>query len=349
MAGAITTLHQFQNDVGPEPLSLLDTNFGLLSAAANALATYSNYYVDSGSTNALVITLAAGQTATLTDGLQVEIKVAATTNSTTPTLNAFSLGAKTITNADGTALAPGQLAAGTYIQLQYNATASTWCLVGGGVPRILGMPDGSALQLVDTNPSTGVGIVGLQAGSGSVYMSLGWGTAYGGIAATDVNLAAPNGALYLGQGVSNPRVFRVSGDSLAGFGPTAAAFVDMTPDSGSFTITGTGFTANPTGTAFWRRIGPVVIINLPALSGTSNATTFTLTGIPAAIQASSAQNSPIINNVNNGVLINSVIGFGTSSTWTLSTAVVGSGFNSSGWANAGTKGLSACTVTYVLA
>lgn len=51
----------------------------------------------------------------------------------------------------------------------------------------------------------------------------------------------------------------------------------------SFTITGTGFVANPTGTAYYAKVGPVVALFVPELTDTSNATTFTLTGLPAAI------------------------------------------------------------------
>ena len=53
--------------------------------------------------------------------------------------------------------------------------------------------------------------------------------------------------------------------------------------TGSFTITGTGFTVDPTGTALYALVGPVVVLFLPALTGTSDATTFTLTGLPAAV------------------------------------------------------------------
>ena len=55
-------------------------------------------------------------------------------------------------------------------------------------------------------------------------------------------------------------------------------------DEDTFTITGTGFTVNPTGTARYVILEKMVLLFLPTLTGTSNATTFTLTGLPAAIQ-----------------------------------------------------------------
>jgi hypothetical protein len=53
---------------------------------------------------------------------------------------------------------------------------------------------------------------------------------------------------------------------------------------GTFTVTATGFSGTaPSGTAYYVVVGKQVTLMLPYLSGTSNATTFTLTGFPAAI------------------------------------------------------------------
>lgn len=61
--------------------------------------------------------------------------------------------------------------------------------------------------------------------------------------------------------------------------------------TGSFVITGTGFAVNPTGTARYAVVNSaLVILFLPDLSSTSNAATFTLTGMPAAIQPTQASN-----------------------------------------------------------
>ena len=43
MAGNVTGLHVFQNDTGPEPLSLLDNNYSALQIAINTLNNFSNY------------------------------------------------------------------------------------------------------------------------------------------------------------------------------------------------------------------------------------------------------------------------------------------------------------------
>jgi hypothetical protein len=52
---------------------------------------------------------------------------------------------------------------------------------------------------------------------------------------------------------------------------------------GSFTATGTGFATPPTGTARYVQLGKLVVLYLPDLQQTSNATTFTVTGLPAGL------------------------------------------------------------------
>jgi hypothetical protein len=61
--------------------------------------------------------------------------------------------------------------------------------------------------------------------------------------------------------------------------------------NGSFTGTLTGFVANPTGTVRWAKVGSIVILDLSglAVNGTSNATTMTMTGLPAALKPANTQ------------------------------------------------------------
>lgn len=54
--------------------------------------------------------------------------------------------------------------------------------------------------------------------------------------------------------------------------------------SGTFTATLTGCTTSPTGTATWYRVGSIVTLVIPEVVGTSNSTSCTMTGLPAAIQ-----------------------------------------------------------------
>lgn len=75
------------------------------------------------------------------------------------------------------------------------------------------------------------------------------------------------------------------GMSVAGVGE------DITSTSGSFTFTATGLTTAPTATGRYVKHGNMVTLFIPALGGTSNATTFTFTGLPAAIQPTRTQQS----------------------------------------------------------
>lgn len=120
-------------------------------------------------------------------------------------------------------------------------------------------------------------------------------------------------------------------------GPVAAALVDMTPDHGSYTGTLTGCTTSPTATIKWARMGNLVVLFIPGLTGTSNATTCTITGaMPASIQPVSTQwmAAPLLEDATavfaGGVAVNAA-----SSTLTLEKGGTSTGFTASG-----TKGVS---------
>jgi hypothetical protein len=132
MAGNIVLPHAFATDVGPDALSLLDTNYNALAAVLNALSSFSNYYVDSGAVNALVVTTVGAQTFGLTDGVVLEVKVANTSTSTTPTLTVNGGAATTIVNADNSPLVGGQLLVGMRIRLIYDLANTVWRLQAGG-------------------------------------------------------------------------------------------------------------------------------------------------------------------------------------------------------------------------
>lgn len=78
-----------------------------------------------------------------------------------------------------------------------------------------------------------------------------------------------------------------------------SGFVSSLNENSTFTATGTGFTTSPTGTAIYSRFDKMVMIFLPTITGTSNATTFTLTGIPASLIPSSDR-TVFVRTVDNG-------------------------------------------------
>lgn len=119
-----------------------------------------------------------------------------------------------------------------------------------------------------------------------------------------------------------------------------ANYVDST-----FTVSLTGCSAAVTGTARYIVAGNLVTLYLPGLSGTSNATTCTLTGIPAAIRPATAQgNQPMV------IRDNSVFAFGYMQLNTDGTAFLAKSAAASGtdWTNVGTKGITSVVISYFL-
>lgn len=133
---------------------------------------------------------------------------------------------------------------------------------------------------------------------------------------------------------------------IQGRGPTSGTFLNMTPDTGSFTATATGLTTSPTCAVNWYKNGNVVTLAIAGLSGTSNANTFALTGLPALLQPPSlTQNSPVTSDFNNGTQefacqIQIVTGSGTINLLRNNSVT--------GWTAAGTKALNECVITYML-
>jgi len=135
--------------------------------------------------------------------------------------------------------------------------------------------------------------------------------------------------------ISTP-YFRVRGDgAIIGNGPVAATLVDMTPDFGSYTGQLSGITTVVTGSIRFARIGQLVMIFIPAMTGTSNATTFTITGSPPAgiipTRAMASCSAPL---ENNGLFIVAEVRMTTGGT--IEFASVGS---TTGFTASGTKGV----------
>ena len=112
---------------------------------------------------------------------------------------------------------------------------------------------------------------------------------------------------------------------------------------GSFTVTGTGFTVPPTGTARYVRAGNLVSLFVPVLTGTSNATTFTLTGLPAAVTPTQTVLVPVLIDDNTVTALGLARLTAASTTITLFT-----GAFSAVWTAAGTKTLYFSSLTYGL-
>ena len=151
---------------------------------------------------------------------------------------------------------------------------------------------------------------------------------------------------------NNVTYLQVKGNGqILGGGPVAATTVDMTPDKSTFTGTLTGMTAGTTGTVSWSRMGNIVVVYIAsAISGTSNATTMTMTGLPSAIQPATTQigTCPVTDAANGTVIGSFSI---TTGTITFGRATVNANVVQTGTAfqNSGTKGLPAgWMITYAV-
>jgi hypothetical protein len=132
MANGVQVGFTFQTQSGPIPLSELDSNFSSLQSAINSMNSFTNYLVDtSGAANVITVSLPTGQTGTYVAGLGLQIAVANTTTITNPTINLNSLGTRTVLNADGSALAAGQIVAGQYIDVLFDGTSFRLMSQGG--------------------------------------------------------------------------------------------------------------------------------------------------------------------------------------------------------------------------
>lgn len=142
--------------------------------------------------------------------------------------------------------------------------------------------------------------------------------------------------------------FEVRGDgAILGGGTVAAGLVDMSPDTGTFTSTYTGFTAGVTCTSTWSRIGKLVMLMLCAATGTSNATSFTMTGLPSAIQPASLTQTSAVglgSMLDNGAALNTPLS--AKVTAASGTITFFNGGGASSFTSSGTKGFSSFGATF---
>ena len=109
------------------------------------------------------------------------------------------------------------------------------------------------------------------------------------------------------------------------------------------TLTATGMTTSPTGTLNYTIDGNKVTAYLPVISGTSNATTFTLTGLPAEITPASNKDFICGTQDNGGSIVAALGRAGSNSVITLWVNVSGNAFTASG-----TKSVAAMSFQYLL-
>lgn len=120
---------------------------------------------------------------------------------------------------------------------------------------------------------------------------------------------------------------------------TLAAYAQI-ETTGVYTGAFTGTATDPAPQLRWSKIGHLVALYLPQANATSNATTFTITGAPAAIQPARAQTMLAIVR-DNGTVSYGIASMGTGGTLTLGLGAAGGTFTASG-----TKGVELQTLLY---
>lgn len=131
--------------------------------------------------------------------------------------------------------------------------------------------------------------------SSTVVGAIGAGVLITGAGVNDLQFYSPTAIDFsINSGTSTD--MRIAGTSasptLQFRGATAGALVDMTPDTQTFTGTLTGYATPPTGNVIARRMGNFAILYVASITGTSNANTLTMTGLPAAWQPANRQMFP---------------------------------------------------------
>ena len=128
---------------------------------------------------------------------------------------------------------------------------------------------------------------------------------------------------------------------------TQFQLVETSNYSSTYTGTLTGCTTSPTLTIRYAVAGNVVTLQVPFQTGTSNATTFTITGAPVAIRptgSTAAGYMPIYQFTDNGTTERGTVGVAMANGGILSFVRNGS---ASGFTNSGTKGAAEFVFSYI--
>ena len=162
---------------------------------------------------------------------------------------------------------------------------------------------------------------------------------------TSVDTYVLDGACYIGTGTG--RAIKLRNNDFDGLTPgitfqTADAGVtgDVTRDH---TLTVVGFSDNESATVTATRNGPNVTLSFPLVTGTSDTTTFTMSGLPAEIRPTANRHFPV------KIMDTGTVAFGLLIVSTDGTFTVGKSANESdAWTASGNKRLYPIAVTYSL-
>ena len=255
MANNVVISNTFATQSGNVPASQLDTNFSQLATALNSLGSFANYYVDSGSVNAIVITVPSPLVVSYAAGLPLQIKVAVTNTGAT-TINVNGLGAVNLVYPGSAgAMVASQLTAGGIYSVMYDGTNFQFL---GSISSTTGVTSIIAGTGISVNASTGNVTV---TNTGSGYTTGSFTGALTGLTSS-INVSVNytiNGTICTlysasgNNGTSNSSTMTMTG--LPSAVQTAnSQFASTTMiDNGSFVV-GTGYIASGTSTIYFGKL-----------------------------------------------------------------------------------------------
>lgn len=149
----------------------------------------------------------------------------------------------------------------------------------------------------------------------------------------------------LTAGTARPRFYSAvitATDTAAAFKPANGAARLATVDSAQQLDTLTGVDAVVTGTIKCYRIGNVVTVEIPVMTGTSNTTACTISRIPSGFQPASTKRISVVANISDGVAVYSGhVSIATTGIMTLLLAPTAVLAPTATFTNTGTKGWTA--------
>jgi len=171
---------------------------------------------------------------------------------------------------------------------QLTSVTGTDTIAGTAAPGITAYATNQMFRWIASGTNTGAATLNVNGlGAKSIYKAGATELASGEITSGSAVAVMYDGTQF--QLVSRPSaaVVGTSGTFSTTLGVTGASTltggIASLGTAQSFTATATGLTTSLTGTVYYRKVGDLVTLDLPIIGGTSNATTFTLTGMPAAI------------------------------------------------------------------
>lgn len=133
------------------------------------------------------------------------------------------------------------------------------------------------------------------------------------------------------------------GESMTSLG--ADAILTTAGTVSSFLATLTGVSGSVTGTVTTYKIGQMVTLSFPTMSGTSNSTVCTITGVPSSYWPTTNAQTVFIRIVNSAGATN----LGLYKITNAGVVTIFGDAGGGGWTASGTKGLEECSITYNVA